>query len=336
VELVQQVQPAFGLSAALTAIGLPRSTWYCRQRQRGYEQKHALLKAPLLAIAEDYPEYGYRRATDELSERLERPVNHKVVQKLNRLWSLALLRRPPAPKANPIRRTILAAGTRANLVAGLEDIGPFAVSYTDFTELVFRQGKAWLIPILDHTTKLVPGWALGLSANTDIALMAWALAKETLAELGWSVEEMIMHHDQDSVFTSYAWTGQLLLRDKVRISYALRGAKDNPEMESFNSRFIGREWLALQRGGDLRGPAGPRWRTDRTLQSQEEALSAGQPGAVDCRQGPDARTLITIAGGQTCPRFGVHRRQRARRSMISGKSGWWRRESRCRACWLAV
>ena len=46
-----------------------------------------------------------------------------------------------------------------------------------------------------------------------------------------------MHHDRDPVFTSYAWTAQLLLDDAVRLSYALRGAKDNPEMESFNGRF---------------------------------------------------------------------------------------------------
>jgi len=48
---------------------------------------------------------------------------------------------------------------------------------------------------------------------------------------------MILHHDQGSAFISYAWTGQLLLKDGVRLSYALRGFKDNPEMESFFSRF---------------------------------------------------------------------------------------------------
>ena len=46
-----------------------------------------------------------------------------------------------------------------------------------------------------------------------------------------------MHHDQDSVYTSYKWTGQLILEDKVRLSFALAGAKDNPHMESFFSRF---------------------------------------------------------------------------------------------------
>lgn len=48
---------------------------------------------------------------------------------------------------------------------------------------------------------------------------------------------MIIHHDQDAVFTSYDWTGQLLLKDSVQVSYALGGAKDNPEMESFTGRF---------------------------------------------------------------------------------------------------
>ena len=48
---------------------------------------------------------------------------------------------------------------------------------------------------------------------------------------------MIVHHDRDPVFTGYGWTGQLLVSDDVRLSYALGGAKDNPEMESFFSRF---------------------------------------------------------------------------------------------------
>jgi putative transposase len=48
---------------------------------------------------------------------------------------------------------------------------------------------------------------------------------------------MVMHHDQDSVYTSYAWTGRLLLRDYLRISYSLDGARGNTEMEAFISRF---------------------------------------------------------------------------------------------------
>jgi hypothetical protein len=58
-----------------------------------------------------------------------------------------------------------------------------------------------------------------------------------LSELQLPWQGTIIHHDQDSVYTSYDWTGQLLLKDNVRVSYALGGAKDNPEMEGFISRF---------------------------------------------------------------------------------------------------
>ena len=48
-----------------------------------------------------------------------------------------------------------------------------------------------------------------------------------------------MHHDQDSVYTSYLWLRQLLLVDKAVVSYCERGAKDNPWMESFWAHFKG-------------------------------------------------------------------------------------------------
>ena len=51
------------------------------------------------------------------------------------------------------------------------------------------------------------------------------------------VAGLIVHQDRDPVYTGYGWTGQLLVRDHVRVSYALRGCRDNPEMESFHSRF---------------------------------------------------------------------------------------------------
>ena len=81
------------------------------------------------------------------------------------------------------------------------------------------------------------GWAVSRQPNTALALRAWEQAKTRFAHYAIVYEDMIMHHDQDPVFTSYAWTGQLLFDDGVRLSYALQGARDNPEMESFLSRF---------------------------------------------------------------------------------------------------
>jgi len=236
VRLVDRARHEFGLPRALAAAELARSTWYHRQHQVAYAQKHAELKGPLLAIAETFPEYGYRRAADELSERLGIQVNSKVMQRLNGLWGLAMLSKRPQPKPSAIRRTIAAVGNRANLVQALDEIGPFEVLYTDFTELIYQSGRAWLMPIIDHHTKLWLSWALG-AAVTDLALEAWDDAKTMLNRLGAPCEGLIMHHDRDPVYTSHDWVKQLLVKDGVRLSYALHGAKDNPEMESFNSRF---------------------------------------------------------------------------------------------------
>ncbi len=242
VALAETTKCDYGLPAVLAALELPRSTWYYHQKHvKAYTEKYAHLREPLEAIARKHPAYGYRRSTEELKEVHRHRINHKVVQRLHQEWGLPLLRSTKPPKPSGIRQAITAAGDRINLVVKAEkdEIEPFEVAYTDFTELVYADGrrKAHLIPIIDHTSKMVLGWAVGDRAVTDLALRAWEYARETLIDFGVELQDFILHHDQDPVFTSYRWTAQLLLKDKVRVSYALNGARDNPEMESFNSRF---------------------------------------------------------------------------------------------------
>ncbi|MGE5287803.1 MAG: integrase core domain-containing protein [Micromonosporaceae bacterium] len=238
VTLVQDVRRAFGLGPALAAVGLARSTWYAHQHASPpYAVRYAALRAPLERIARAHPDYGYRRTTTELCEAEDVVVNQKVVRRLHQLWDLPLLRRTHAPRPSGVRQVITDAGGRANLVAALDAIGPLAVLYTDFTALRYAGGKAWLMALVDHGSKVVPGWALGAQADTALALTAWRRARRWLRRRGFSVAGLIVHHDRDPVYTGYGWTGQLLVRDHVRLSYALHGCRDNPEMESFHSRF---------------------------------------------------------------------------------------------------
>jgi len=240
VALAREAERGHALSPVLEALELPRSTWYYHQNHRvSYTAKYAHLREPLEAIAREHPEYGYRRTTAELREAYEYRINHKVVQRLHQEWELPLIRGTRLPKPSGIRRVIAAAGGRINVVATREAIPPFGVAYTDFTELVYADGrrKAQMIPIVDHASKLALGWAVGERAVTGLALEAWEQARQTLKAQGVELKEVIVHHDQDPVFTSYGWTSRLLLRDRVRVSYALYGARDNPQMESFIGRF---------------------------------------------------------------------------------------------------
>ncbi len=239
VTLVRTAAPEWGLRPALAAVGLARATWYYYQRRRrDYMVKYRHLRRPLEAIARAHPEYGYRRATVELRATWGHDINHKVVQRLHRLWDLPLLRRTHRPRPSGIQQAIASAGRHANLIADKADIEPFAVSYADFTELSYAgDQKGYLIALVDHATKVVVGWAVGNRKTTEVALQAWERAKQTLVTCAGRWQGMIVHHDQDPVFVGYAWTSRLLLDDGVRISYSLRGARGNPEMEAFFSRF---------------------------------------------------------------------------------------------------
>jgi putative transposase len=240
VALVQAVKDRHGLNCALAAVDLPKSTWYYHQNDKvDYEEKYSHLKPILETIAREYPEYGLPRIMTELRDVHHCHVNHKVVERLLRLWDLRILRGTRRRKPSGVYQAILEAGELANLVAQMEEIGLFEVLYTDFTELLYADGdkKAFLMPIIGHASKAAFGWAVGESDDTTLALRAWERAKKTFQELGISCAGMVMHHDRDPVYTGYGWTSQLLLKDKLRLSYALGGAKDNPEMESFNGRF---------------------------------------------------------------------------------------------------
>lgn len=240
VERVASVRDEYGLTPALAAVELPKSTWYYHQNEKvSYAQKYGHLRPILEEIARCHPEYGYRRTQVELAEAYGYAYSQEVVRRLHRLWELRLLRTTQPPQPSLVRQVITEAGDRANLVAQMSDIGLFEVAYTDFTQLLLANGtrKAYLMPILGHQTKIVYGWAVGPQANTQTALRAWDRAKDTLQELAIPYTRMIIHHDQDPVYTGYDWTGQLVLKDEVRLSYVLNGAKDNPQMESFFSRF---------------------------------------------------------------------------------------------------
>jgi len=92
----------YGLNCVLKALGLSKKSWYHSQKRRSYEEKYIHLREPLLEIARDHPEYGYRRTTVELSE-MGYPINRKVVAKLHNYWSLSLMRRAKRPKKSAVR-----------------------------------------------------------------------------------------------------------------------------------------------------------------------------------------------------------------------------------------
>jgi putative transposase len=254
--LVEKWGTEYGVNRTLAALGLSKGSWHYRQYERTpLTEKYAGLRQPLLDIAHDHPFYGYRKVTRELRETYEQTVNTKVVRKLQKAWELPLIRAVHPPRPSAIRRVIQQIGDRANLVATLEDIRPLHVLYTDFTELLFdrHRQKAHLMPLVDHASKYVVGWSVAMAKDTALALAAWSRARRNLGHFGIDLAAVIVHHDQDTVYTAHEWLRHVRLLDKTRISYALNGARDNTEMESFNGHFKAENSSRLWDQQDLPG-----------------------------------------------------------------------------------
>ncbi|MEX2400282.1 MAG: IS3 family transposase [Rhodothermales bacterium] len=256
-KLVKGHRDRHGLNRCLEAIGLAKSTWYDRLRRPDPGAKDRALLEVLLEVIEEYPEYGYRRLLPEVNERMEDTVNHKRLRRVLKEHELALKRSVPKHKPSPVRKILKQARGHLDLVTDSEAPGPLEVLSTDFTELKYADGsrKAYLMAFVDVAGKLVPGWTLSRRADRQLALRAWKQAKETLSLLGRSAAGLMVHSDQDAVYTSYDWLDRLLVRDGARASYSERGCKDNPWIESLWSRMkdeIGSRINQAETLGELR------------------------------------------------------------------------------------
>jgi len=118
------------------------------------------------------------------------------------------------------------ASGKLNLVAG-PDLGPLEAFSTDFIEVTYASGnrKAYLMAVVDLKSKYVPGWAVGPSANRELALRCWERVRERMASLSLNMAGRTIHHDQDSVYTSYRWLRAILLDDGMRVSYSENGGE---------------------------------------------------------------------------------------------------------------
>jgi putative transposase len=238
-ELVEVHRDTYGLNRCLKVLNLSKGTWHYR-RHKGSERrtKDELLKERIVKVIEEHPGYGYRRIGRELAERPGEPVNHKRLRRVLNSYELGLRRSLPRSKPSAVQQLVATAGRSADLVKGrsFEILQAFS---TDFKELLYDGGakKAHLMVMLDLESRWAGGWAVGDGRNRCVALQALYDLRTNISSLGQRLRGVVIHHDKDSVYTSYRWLEEVLLKDRARLSYAQRGARDNPWIESFWGRF---------------------------------------------------------------------------------------------------
>jgi Integrase core domain. len=187
-----------------------RGIWEAVEELTGYLREHIHTETP----------------EEELEERTGQVVNHKRLRRLLNEHELGLPRQASKHSPSPVQEILGDAAGELNLVAGL-DPGPLEAFSTDFTELSYAGGnrRAYLMAVVDLESKYVPGWAVGPSANRKLAMRCWEQVRERLTSLGEGLDGKIIHHDLDSVYTSYRWLRATLLGDEMRVSYSENGVE---------------------------------------------------------------------------------------------------------------
>ncbi len=238
IELVQVHRHEYGLNVCLRAVGLSKGTWHYRRHRKSQAERDAALKAEIVSVIEAHPDYGLRRIHAELVECMARPINPKRLRRVLKRYDLGLRRCLPKPSSSPVVEVVNEAGATADLVKG-RSFKALEVFSTDFTELFYAGGqrKAYLMVLLCIESRWAGGWAVGARRCRQLALKSLDTLTRNLGGVGRDLKGVIVHHDKDSVYTSYAWLRRVLIKEYGRLSYAEEGAKDNPWIESFWGRF---------------------------------------------------------------------------------------------------
>lgn len=230
----------------LRVFGIGKSSWYNYKKstlkKQQTEEGEDPLRKQVIQIITDNPGYGYRRINVEL-KKLGVEINHKKLLVLLRKWEVQIKRTVKKKSPSGIDDILTQLGSKVRAIKRLSEVEfntQGKVVFTDFTEIKYARGEAklYLIPYLDHKTKVVTGYSVGYGPTAELALRAYEKAINTLKSWNVDVTQTYFHQDQGSAFKSYEYTGQIVVKTGAYISYSRVGTPgDNPEMESFFGRL---------------------------------------------------------------------------------------------------
>lgn len=231
---VRQKEPLFW---CLKALSVPKSSYYhCLfYPKQALVHKYKHLRKKIEKIIRGHSSYGYRKIQQALV-RKGIVINHKPLKALLKAFNLQKVRRIKSPKPSPLAQYIKGLGGKANLLKRLTEINPLKVWLTDFTEVDCLFGKFQIILYSDVLTKRIGGSNGDKNKDTKNALKSYGKLKRYLKRMRIPLSQVLVHQDQDPVFTSYEYASTLL-NDEIALSFTEKGFKDNQMMESCNSHF---------------------------------------------------------------------------------------------------
>ncbi|WP_145420172.1 IS3 family transposase [Staphylococcus hominis] len=221
IDLVDQLKVKYSIKLILEVLNIPKSTYY-RWKNKTYKNDTVTQKVIELCEANNYT-YGYRKITALINQCYTSPINHKRVQRIMQEHQLNCRVRPKKTTriGKPYYKTdnLLQRQFKASC--------PMEVLTTDITYLPFGHSMLYLSSIMDiYNGEIV---AYKIDDKQDQSLV-----NDTLNQIDIP-EGCILHSDQGSVYTSYAYY-QLCEEKGIIRSMSRKGTPaDNAPIESFHS-----------------------------------------------------------------------------------------------------
>ena len=198
------LSPDYPITPICDVLSCPRSSYYYQAEQPEATE----LRAAMVAVAAEWPTYGYRRVTAQL-RRQGWEVNHKRVRRLLAEMGLQI---PPKRKAHRTTDSGHDFPRYPNLVEGVPITTPDQVWVSDLTYIHLRHDFVYLAVIMDVFTRCIRGWHLARSLDQSLTVTALqrALAQHS---------PQIHHSDQGVQYAATVYT-QMLQDVQARISMA--------------------------------------------------------------------------------------------------------------------
>ncbi len=180
----------------------------------------------------------------KLSEKYNICINREKLRELLKIWGFSRKKQGLSRKSTrktSLKQTIQDLGAQINMAKKVKNPQIFQLIITDFTEIWCSSlnCKIFIILYICKISRMIVGWNISVKhyPNTDTALKAVKRAVRFLKKTkAIDLEKVIIHQDQDSVFTSYKYIDYLLSQG-ITPSFTEYGFKDNQQMESLNCRF---------------------------------------------------------------------------------------------------
>lgn len=223
VDLVDELKAGMPIREICRHLGIPRSTYYRWRRQNQLEASRQAIERKIGTLCRDNKfRYGYRKITALLNQDI--PINHKAVQRVMQKYGwqcrVKVKKRRQTGQPYYIADNLLKRDFQADQ--------PLQKLVTDITYLPFGQKQLYLSSIQDLFNGEIIAYSIGDCQDTDFVL-------DTMAQLPPLPKGCLLHSDQGSVYTSYAY--QQAIKEKgITMSMSRKGTPaDNASIESFHA-----------------------------------------------------------------------------------------------------